>query len=195
MAKGIDAVAHVYAEALIQLAFEKGVPGEVLRDLEELKRILDKDPRSFVFLVAPNIRKEAKRQVIDRAFGGRVSEVVQNFLKVAVDKGRAGEIPSIIAAFKQAYHERQGELVVQVSAPHPLDDDERAKIRESLLKKFKKSGINDVILEEKVDPTLLGGVVVRTGDEVYDGTLKTRLQQIGDRLKSMRVKSEGVYED
>src|SRR6185369_7022791 len=111
MAKGIDAVAHVYAEVFIQLAFEKGVPGEVLRDLEELKRILDKDPRSFVFLVTPNIRKEAKREVIDRAFGGRVSEVVQNFLKVAVDKGRAAEIPSIIAAFKQSYHERQGELV------------------------------------------------------------------------------------
>jgi F-type H+-transporting ATPase subunit delta len=190
----IDAVAHIYAEALIQLAFEKGVPAEVLRDLEEVARLLREDPRAFTFLVTPNIRKEAKRQVIDRAFGGRVSEVVQNFLKVAIDKGRAAEIPSIIEAFKQAYHERQGELVVKIAAAQPLEDDERKRVRDALLKRFRNAGVNDVVLEEKVDGALLGGLVVRTGDQVFDGSLRSRLAALGDKLKMARLKTERVYE-
>lgn len=193
--KGIDAVAHVYAEALLQLAFQKGVPAEVLRDLEEVGRLLEKDHRSYVFLVAPNIRVEAKRQVIDRAFGGRVSEVVQNFLKVAVDKGRAQEIPSIIRAFKDAYHERQGELLVRVDSAHPLEDDERQRLKQTLLGRYKKDGVNEVVLEEHVDAALLGGLVVRTGDQLFDASLRSRLNVVAERLRAHKIKPEGVVAD
>ena len=98
--KGLDTVAQIYASALIELAYEKGVPGEVLSDMREVGRIFRSDVRAFTFLIAPNIRKDSKRQVIDRAFGGRVSEVVQNFLKVVVDKGRALALPQIVDAFR-----------------------------------------------------------------------------------------------
>ena len=69
--KGLDTVAQVYASALIELAYQKGVPGEVLADVQEVGRLLQKDARAFAFLITPNIKKDAKKQVIDRAFGGR----------------------------------------------------------------------------------------------------------------------------
>ncbi len=193
--KGSDAVAQVYAQALLELAFSKGVPAEVLRDVQEIGRILRDDPRSFRFLVAPNIRQEAKRTVVDHAFGGRVAEVVQNFLKVVIDKGRAQELPGIVDAFIAMYHERQGELVVQVSAAQALDDDEREKLKGAIKKKYRAQGYTEVLLEEKVDARLLGGVIVRTGDSLYDGSLRTRLAAVGDRLRQGRLKIEDVYED
>ncbi|MBI3726658.1 ATP synthase F1 subunit delta [bacterium] len=194
MAKG-DSVAHVYAEALLALAFEKGVHAEVKRDLEEIGRILEDEPAAHVFLVTPKIGKAAKREVIDRVFGGRVTEIVQNFLKVMVDKDRAAELPRAIAAFVSGYHERQGELVVSVKSSHPLDDDEREKLRDVLKKRFRKAGINDVILEERTEPALLGGVVLRTGDTVYDGSLRSRLGAIRERMLARRLRAEEVYED
>jgi F-type H+-transporting ATPase subunit delta len=192
--KGLDTVAQVYASSLLEIAFSKGVPGEVLRDIEEIGRILKKEPRVLAFLITPNIKKDAKRQVIDRAFGGRVAEVVQNFLKVVVDKGRAVALPEIIRAFVASYHERQGELVVNVRSAHPLDDDERDRIRAALKKKYAGQW-NEFLLEERVDPALLGGLVLRTGDNVYDASLRTRLTAIGDRLRASRFKNEETYED
>jgi F-type H+-transporting ATPase subunit delta len=196
VAKGLDTVAHVYASALLELAFGKGVPGEVLRDMQEVGRLLDTDKRAFTFFITPNIRKDAKRTVIDRAFGGRVSEIVQNFLKVVIDKGRAQALPGIVQSFVAMYHERQGELVVKVASAQALEDDERDKLRETLRKKYRAKGYNDVVLEERVDEKLLGGVIVRTGDTLYDGSLKTRLAAIGDRLRRGRLKiEEVVHED
>ena len=193
--KGQDAIAHVYAEALLELAFKKGTPSEVLRDLQEIAKILAAQPRSLSFLVSPHIRMDAKRQVIDKAFGGRVAEIVQNFLKIVVEKGRAAQLPRIIDSFVAAYHERQGELVVKVTSAQPLDEDERERVKTSLRNRHKSAGYTDVILEERVDPALIGGLVVRTGDNLYDASLRTRLQAIGEKLKSSRLKNEETYED
>jgi F-type H+-transporting ATPase subunit delta len=193
--KGEDAVAHVYAEALLELAFSKGTPGEVLADLQEIGKVLAAQPRSLAFLISPNIRMDAKRQVIDKAFGGRVAEVVQNFLKVVVEKGRAAQLPRIIASFIAAYHERQGELVVKVSSAQPLDEDERDRVKNALKKRHKAAGYTDVILEERVDAALIGGLVVRTGDNVYDASLRTRLHAIGDKMKTSRLRNEETYEN
>jgi F-type H+-transporting ATPase subunit delta len=195
VAKGLDAVAHVYATALLELAFTKGVPAEVLRDMRELGRIFHDDPKSFAFLVTPHIRKESKRQVIDRAFGGRVSEIVQNFIKVVVDKGRAQALPDMVRSFIQQYHERQGELMVKVATSHPLEDEQRDKLRGVLKKKFASRGYTEIVLEERVEPRLLGGMVVRTGDNLYDNSLRTRLNAIGERLRAGRLKVEESYED
>jgi len=193
--KGLDTVAQVYASALIELAYQKGVPGEVLADVQEVGRLLESTPRAFTFLITPNIKKDSKKQVIDRAFGGRVNEIVQNFLKVVIEKGRAEALPEIVTAFVAMHHERQGELVVKVQTAQALEDDDRDRLRRILRNKFKNKGYNDVVLEEKVDARLLGGVIVRTGDDLYDGSLRTRLAAIGDRLRAGRLNLEKLYED
>lgn len=189
-----DAVAQVYANALLDLAFTKGVPGEVLRDLEQVARVLEADRRRVLsFFVAPSIKRDVKKQIIEKAFGNAVAEVVVNFLKVIIDKGRASDLPAILKTFVELYHERQGELVVHVTAAQQLGDDERERLKRALKKKNK--GYSEFILKERVDPSLLGGLVVRTGDSVYDASLRSRLEVIGERLKSSRVNNEVAYED
>ena len=194
MAKG-DSAAYVYAEALLSLAFEKGVPGEVRRDLEEIQRILAEDVHTRNFFVTPRIGREQKNEVIDRVFGGRVTDYVKNFLKLVVDKGRAALLEKIIEAFIAGYHERQGELVAKVQSSQPLDDDEREGLKAAIKKRFTKKGVNEVILEERTDPALLGGIVLRVGDEFYDGSLRSRLDAARDRLLATRLRAEEIYED
>ncbi len=195
MAKGLDGVAHVYAQALHELALSKGVHVEVLRDVREIAKLFKNDPKSFAFFVTPHIRKDAKCAVVDRAFGGRVHEIVQNFLKVVVEKGRIQVLPAMIRSFIQIYHEHQGELMVTVATAQALEDDQRDKLRTVLKKKFAPKGYTDIVFDEKVEPRLLGGMVVRTGDDLYDNSLRTRLNAIGERLRAGRVKVEEVYED
>lgn len=183
-------VANVYAEALIELAYEKGTPAEILADLKEVGRALKADPRALVFLVAPHIRRDAKKQVIDHAFGGKVSDIVTNFLKVLVDKGRQDLLPMLIERFEGLYHDRQGETVVSVKAAVALEDRERDKLKQSLKRRLKR----EIILEERVDPALLGGLVIRVGDTVVDGSLRHRLAVLSGRLEDSRLHTTEVFE-
>jgi len=181
--RGKDTIALVYAQALLELAFEKGIHAEVLADLFEVQRALADDPRALAFFVAPHIRGEAKKQAVDRAFGGRVAQVLTDFLKVVIDKGRQASLPAIIDRFEELYHERMGETVVSVRSAVPLDEPARARLKEALKRRLER----EPLLEETVDAALLGGLVIRTGDSVVDGSLRHRLASIAERLDATRV--------
>jgi F-type H+-transporting ATPase subunit delta len=185
-----EAVANVYAEALIELAYEKGTPAEILADLKQVGRALKADPRALTFLVAPHIKRDAKKQMIDHAFGGKVAEIVTNFMKVLVDKGRQGLLPVLVDRFEALYHDRQGETVVNIKAAVPLEDRERDRLKQSLKRRLKR----EIILEERVDPTLLGGLVIRVDDTVVDGSLRHRLATLAGRLEDSRLATTEVFE-
>jgi len=186
-----ESLAGVYSSALLDLTFEKGVHAEVLAELREFRQVLEQEPKFADFLNAPNIRQQAKKDVLDRVFGGSVSDATLNFLKVVVDKRRQFWLPWIIDGYIEGYHERMGELVVKVETAVSLDEGQQGRLREALKQKFDK----DIILEERVKPDLLGGLVLRVGDSRIDGSLKSRLQTIGAALQRTRLASESYYED
>jgi F-type H+-transporting ATPase subunit delta len=184
-----ETVALIYAHAILELAFEKGVAQEVLSDLGKIGQALKDDPRILTFLVAPHIRREAKKQTLDRAFARGISPLVSNFLKVLVDKRREEEIPRVLSLFEKLYHERQGEAVVRVVSAVSLNEGERSRLSKELKRRLKK----EILLEERVDPALLGGVVIRVDDSVADSSLRTKLAAIAERLHETRVVLETVF--
>lgn len=186
-----ETLAHVYANALLELAFEKGVHAEVLAELKEFDRVLDRETQFADFLYAPNIRQDVKKDVVQKVFGGGFSDVTLNFLKVVIDKRRQSHLRTIIADFEEGYHERMGELVVQVLSATELRSDQRKRLSAALKQKFNK----DVILEESVKPALLGGLVLKVADRRIDGSLRSRLETIGARLSTARFQNEDYYED
>lgn len=186
-----ESLAQVYATALLDLAFEKGVHAEVLGELKGFDQILSENVKFADFLYAPNIRQDVKKDVLQKAFGGSFSDVTLNFLRVVIDKRRQLSLRGIIAAFVEGYHERMGELVVQVYSAAELDQGQRSRLSASLKKKYNL----DVILQEQVKPELLGGLVLKVADERIDGSLRTRLETIGSRLTRIRLNSEDHYED
>lgn len=186
-----ESLAHVYANALLDLAFQKGVHAEVLAELREFRRILEQDASFAAFLGTPSIRQQVKKDVIRKVFGKRVSDPTLHFLQVVIDKRRQAALPAIIDAFVAGYHERLGELVVKVESAVPLEGSQRDRLTRTLKQKYDK----EIVLEERVDPRLLGGLVLRVGDSRTDGSLRTRLRTIGDRLAATRFRSEDYYED
>lgn len=186
-----ESLATVYANALLDLAFQKGVHGEVLAELREFGAVLQKEEDFSVFLNTPNISQETKTDVVKKVFGGVVSDVTLHFLLIVIDKRRQYYLPLIVTAFEAGYHERMGELVVDVTSATRLGDGQRNRLQKTLEAKYGK----DVILREAVDQDLLGGLVIQVGDSRIDGSLRTRLESIGERLSAVRTTSEAYYEN
>ena len=191
MAVREETIAKVYANALLDLSFEKGVHREVLAELEEFARILEGEELFSQFLGAPQIRPQIKKDVLEKVFGAGISEITLNFLKIVIEKRRQHALAAMIEAFVSGYHDRMGELVVNVDTAVPL----HSKARERLLKTLRAKFNKEILLQEHVREHLLGGVVIRVGDSRIDGSLRSRLQTIGSRLDSIRLQSEDYYED
>ena len=186
-----ETVAHVYANAMLDLAFEDGVHAEVLAELRGFAEILATEPNFADFLNTPGIQIQAKKDVISRVFGGQISDHTLHFLQIVIDKRRQGVLQAVIRAFVDGYHDRMGELVVHVESAVPLTGSHRNRLEALLKQKHSK----EIILEERVNPRILGGLVLKVGDRRIDGSLRTRLKGVGNMLETARLTSEEYYED
>jgi F-type H+-transporting ATPase subunit delta len=180
-------VARVYAEALYRAAERQNLAGEVLTELDELiNGVFRRDPGLALFFASASIGRDQKEKALQTAFGGRATDVLVHFLKVLNHHDRLGMVRAIAEAYRNLHNRRSRRLVVQVSSAVPLTDDERNRVREDV------RAVADVeaILEEKVDPELLGGLIIRVGDWVYDASVRTRLDTV--RTELIERSSHGI---
>ncbi len=172
-------VARVYADALYSAAAAANQAEEVLGELDELVGgVFRRDPGLEVFFSSASINRDRKAEVMNRAFGGRASEVLTRFLGVLNHHERLGMIRPIAAAYRTLYNRRARRIPVLVRSAVPLTDDERRRLCDDV----RDVGQIEPLLEEKVEPELLGGLVVHIGDWVYDASVRTRLDEIRNQL-------------
>lgn len=183
-------VARVYAEALLDAAEKKGQAAEVLDDLEGFVReVLDRDPHIGVFLSSPGVGRERKREALAQALAGQDTGLAGNFLFVLNDHDRLDVLRAVAIVYRELFDRRAGRIMVQVESAVPLADDQRARLEQELRETFHK----EPILEARVNPELLGGLVVRVDDWVYDASVRTRLEGLRNNLierSSHEVQSE-----
>jgi F-type H+-transporting ATPase subunit delta len=172
-------IARVYAEALLDAAQARHAAAEVLEELEVLLRdVAGQDPLLGAFFMGGTIGRAARRQAIERAFGGRVSDLFLDFLLVLNDHERLELLRPIRAAYVDLLNQRMGQVRVLVRSAVPLDDAHLGR----LVVQLKHMTGREPVLEVAVDPALLGGMIVRVGDYLYDTTVKTRLEKIKNQL-------------
>ncbi len=172
-------VARIYAEALLSAADKRQQTQEVLEQLEELVReVLARDPAFALFLASAVVGRERKREALHRAFGGKVNEVLYHFLLVLNDHDRLDIIREVAVLMRDIYERRAGRMHVEVKSAIALDDEQRERLRRELRDKFHR----EPILSVRVDPELLGGLVVKVDDWVYDGSVRARLERIRNQL-------------
>lgn len=188
---GEDTLPRIYAKALLDLSFEKGVHREVLAELRRFAEVLAANERFTHFLSTPLVAQADKKGVIERAFGGHLSEVTLNFIRLVIDKRRELFLPRIVDAYEDGYHVRMDELVVRAQSAVPLSAGQRKALIQTLSSKFSK----EIHLVESVSERLLGGLVLCVGDARIDGSLRSRLEAIGSRLEATRFRSQDYYED
>jgi F-type H+-transporting ATPase subunit delta len=176
---GAEGIARVYAEALLNAADKKGEADAVREQFESLVRdVLDADPLVGAFFASPAVPSPVKAEAIRKACEGRASELFTNFLLVLNDHDRLELLRPTLAALQELYDERRRRLRVLVRSAVALADDQRERIRQGVQTAFQMEPVLDV----QVDPELLGGVLVKIGDWLYDGTVRARLQAIRNHL-------------
>jgi len=174
---GAMAVASLYARSYLSAA------GDNVSDAEQelasfVDDVLAGNPDFRTLLTSDSIGKKDKLELVDRAITPRCSEFFANFLKVLIRHGRIELIDEIREVVVQVREELAGQQRVTVRSAQPLTDNSRKRVADQLKDKL---GF-DPILQESVDESLIGGLVIQVGDTVYDSSLRTRLKTLAGRL-------------
>ena len=172
-------VAGVYAEAFLNAGRKSGQVEELIADLDALvNQVFAADPGLELFFTSRAVSRDRKAAALRGAFQSRASDLFLNFLLVLNAHDRLDAIRSIAATVRDRHEEQTGKVRVEVRSAVPLTDEQQEKLRQQL----RASLGREPVLETRVDPALLGGLTVQIGDTLYDGSIRTRLEQIRNQL-------------
>jgi F-type H+-transporting ATPase subunit delta len=166
-----DALVRSYAEALLRVADAEGELDAVERRLFAFAELLERETRVRDALLDPSLPIENKRQLIADTLRERANPLAVNLLGFLVEQGRAREIGRIVEALAEAIAATRERAVAQVRSAVPLGEARAKKLAEALTKATGRP----IEIRVIVDPSVLGGVVARVGDEVFDGSVRSRL--------------------
>jgi F-type H+-transporting ATPase subunit delta len=175
---GAYRVGMVYGKALLAATEKTGNTDEVMDELDQLIDLLVKQPRVNDIMASGMIANDKKVALVERVLAGRVTPIFLSFLKVVAAHGRGGFLRAIRKAVRDLRDQQQGRVRVQVTTAAPLDDGLVERIQNQLRGMLG----GEPVLAQKVNPDLIGGLVFRVGDTVYDGSVATRLAQIKSQM-------------
>jgi F-type H+-transporting ATPase subunit delta len=183
-----ETVARNYAEALFELATRHEGLEVYGSGIETVARLLDEDGRFRLFLETPRIDAAAKKNVLRKAFGEALPRPLLNFLLITVDKRRQRLLRAIARQFHALVDEHEHRVHVEVTVARPLDDETLERVSARLSEILGMTAIPHV----RVKPEILGGAVFRTGDTIYDGSLRRRLDRMRRQLLHAELPSGPV---
>jgi F-type H+-transporting ATPase subunit delta len=172
------AVAHrMYARALFEAAQEAGRVDAVAADVAALADAMDEVPELRAFLRNPQIDPDGKAAVLDELAAG-ADELARNFVKLAAEKGRAGELPEISAELDALVARAQNRLAVELTTAYELSDAETT----SIVQAIEQASGRTVDATRTVDASLIGGIVLQVGSHRADGSVRGRLERLRHEL-------------
>ncbi|HEY1722746.1 MAG TPA: F0F1 ATP synthase subunit delta [Magnetospirillaceae bacterium] len=175
-------IAQRYAAALFELAEEKGELDKVAGDLRDLRKMLAESADLRRMIANPVIdRKQRLKAIEEIAKRSGFSQLTANFMGVLIHNGRLFALDATVGAFLALLAAKRGELTAQVSSAAPLAESQIAAVSAALKKALGRA----VTLESTVDPSLIGGLVVKVGSRMIDGSLKTKLQRLSLSMKGI----------
>ncbi len=177
----INVVADRYAQALFEVGEESKTTDSLYTELSELVEILNLNKDLYNFLKSPLIGREDKKTVLQNIFKDQLSASMSNFLKIVIDKDRMSLIESIKESYKKLLNDKNNILEGTAITAVALSEKEIKDLEKNLSIKYNKN----VTLNNVVDETILGGVLVKLGNEEIDGTVKSRLSKMKNQLSQV----------
>ena len=172
---GQQYLGSIYAKALLAASENAGETEAVLEGLQSLvDDVLNQAPGLESTLVSPRVPQDAKENMLQSAFAGRMAPTLLTFLKVLCRRGRFNCLRAILLAARKQYNELRNRVEVQVSTADPLSSSDL----DATTNQLRLALGRDVDVLVKVVPDLIGGLVIRVGDTVYDGSLANRLKKL-----------------
>lgn len=168
-----------YASALFEIAQERGTLDQTLEDLDTVSQVLKETKLLEEVFRHPNMTGSRKKEILKQTFAGKVSQPVLSLMQLLVDNKRESLFNPIMDNFKSLSYEAQGVGEADVFSAKPLSEEEKAAVAAVFAK---RSGKAKLLINNVVDKDVIGGLRVRIGDTVYDGTVANQLLRIHDRM-------------
>jgi F-type H+-transporting ATPase subunit delta len=178
-----DALAKVYARSLFELAMDAGGTDKLMEIADELEQICElarEDKKINLFLSSPVVDSKARGEALSVILTNRITDLALRFLLVLNNKGRLDRLESIKTAYDQLVQEAFGRVEVDVITPVPIDAESLAMIKGKISTVLGK----EPVLHPYVDKKILGGIKLRIGDQLIDGSVQTRLRKLSENLKN-----------
>jgi F-type H+-transporting ATPase subunit delta len=176
---GAQQVAMIYARALLGAAQEAGQTEQVLAELDSfVTDVLDRFPKLEAVLSSALVSPDQKSRLLDRVFGRLASKPLLNSLKVIARHGRLNILRDVHRAAHELFDQIRGVVRVQVASAAELNEELKRRLTESVRQMFGGSPV----LEVETRAELIGGLMMRVGDTVYDGSISTHLEKIRQQM-------------
>lgn len=173
------AVAKMYAEALVGASQTVGVDSVLEEFTSFIDDVLARNAEFAALFCSSVGNRDDKVRLIERIVAPFGSELFTSFLRVLANKDRLDLLPLILSESRLCHEIQQGKRRVQVTSAAEMSNEQVERVRQQLSEKLPF----DPIIESSVDPSLVGGIVIRVGDTIYDSSVKTRMKQLRERMR------------
>lgn len=167
-------IAHRYGKALFDLALEQAALSDVCAELNELKKVLKAEPQLVLFMTSPQISGAQKLAMLETLKNG-ASQLTVNLLTMLHDYGRVANLEAIIDEFNRLNDEFEKTVRATVTTAVKLDETQKQKLAAAFANVV---GAKKVIIEQVVDESIIGGVILKANSNIYDGSIKSKLERI-----------------
>ncbi len=172
------AVAKRYARALFEVAKERGLIDKLEAELKLIVEAVNQNADLTRILMHPHIAADAKKNLLKEVFQEHVADETMNFLGVLIDNGRESQLSEIASYYVGLANEERGIADAIVTTAKPLNQEEA----QQLASRFGQLLNKTLRIQTVVDPSIMGGVVVKIGDRLYDGSIKRKLEHFAHQL-------------
>jgi len=176
-----EQVAREYAQALFEVAVDKGILDKVIQEVDLVGEVLT-DPEFEGFFQSIKVSSEEKKSAFNKVFLHEVSVPTRNFFWIMFDNGRENLFNGIRNEFDRLVDDHNKRVVAQVITAVPLSDELKAKVQSGLSQSTGK----EVLVETVVDPTIHGGMMIYADGQIIDASIKSRLNDLRERLTQTR---------
>ncbi len=180
--KGVK-VASRYAKSLLELSIEKGQLEKVHADMKMIHGTIRQSRELALLLRSPIIKSDKKETILKKLFEGKLTAITSEFINVIVRKKREDHLDVVAESFVEQYKRHKNILTAVVTTAIGLDDSLRKKVHQAV----KDAMRSEVEIVEQVDPSILGGFIIRVGDKQDDTSIRTKLARLN------RLFSENQY--
>lgn len=177
-------IAKTYGDALFEVGIEKDMIDSLNEEVKIVSDILDQNKELEQLLSHPQIMMEEKLDIIKNIFQGRVCDELYGFLQIIIQKGRQANMNAIFHWFEDRVKQYHHVGVVYVITPLPLKSVQKTAIEKKLLATTKYESLE---INYQLDPSLIGGIIVRIGDRVVDGSIKNKLDKLSRELGKIQL--------
>ena len=181
-------IARQYSKALYEIGEKKDNLFELYDELKKLHQTLNENEELSKALLHQRVLVEEKQKVFKRVFEGKLSDDIYKFMLLLIEKRRIYFLENIVQEFRRLVYKHENIITVEVTTAVEMQEETREKLKAKLKEHVDKK----IEMEEYCDPDIIGGMIIKVGDYLIDGSIKSKLESLEEKIKKIPLQEIGV---